>query len=61
MRTIEVIHTGHDFDSTEHRPAFGIAPNIFVCIMMKIEYIFPYPTISLCASLLVLHCVSDLV
>lgn len=29
MRTIEVIHTGHDFDSTEHRPAFGIAPNIF--------------------------------
>lgn len=27
--TIEVIHTGHDFDSTEHRPAFGIAPNIF--------------------------------
>ncbi|MBF4212301.1 hypothetical protein EI533_32065, partial [Pseudomonas donghuensis] len=29
IRTIEVIHTGHEFDSTEPRPAFAIAPNIF--------------------------------
>ncbi len=29
IHTIEVIHTGHDFDSTEPRPAFAIAPNIF--------------------------------
>ncbi|HBD1844125.1 TPA: DUF4238 domain-containing protein [Salmonella enterica] len=29
IRTIEVIHTGHDFDSTAPRPAFAIAPNIF--------------------------------
>jgi len=29
IHTIEIIHTGHDFDSTEPRPAFAIAPNIF--------------------------------
>ncbi|WP_241610428.1 DUF4238 domain-containing protein [Rosenbergiella epipactidis] len=29
IHTIEVIHTGHDFDSIELRPAFAIAPNIF--------------------------------
>ena len=26
---IEIIHTGHAFDSTDSRPVFAIAPNIF--------------------------------
>jgi hypothetical protein len=60
IHTIEVIHTGHDFDSTEHRPAFAIAPNIFCLYNDENRIYLPLSHNLLCASLLVLHHVSDL-
>jgi hypothetical protein len=59
IQTIEVIHTGHDFDSTEPRPAFAIAPIYFVFIKMKTEFIFRCPITLPCASLLANHHISD--